>query len=448
MVFQGASFSPQDAYHVHFESNALLTVDHTGLIDRLIRPSDADYTSVRQAAQAADILQILPAHTYLLPGFIDLHVHAPQWPQAGLALDRPLNDWLNTYTFPLEARYADSQFAHRVYQHLIPELLANGTTTALYFGTIHHDANLELARACADYGQRGYIGQVVMDNPDQTPATYRTPSATDAINGTEKFVMAVQALAKQRHAAVTPVITPRFVPSCTPAALAGLGQLAQRYDLPIQSHCSESTWEDQYAQDHFHRRDAEVLDHFGLLTSRSVMAHGTQLSTRDLDLFHQRQTAVAHCPISNAYFGNAVFPVNQALHRDVKVGLGSDLSGGFTPSLYRNLQQAVMASQMRQDGVDAAQVADKRGVKDSRISATTAFYLATKGGATSLHLQAGQLIPSYTADFQVVHDRYTSLMPNDAGSIFERLMYHTTPADIQAVYVRGQRVHHLKGDQN
>lgn len=178
------------------------------------------------------------------------------------------------------------------------------------------------------------------------------------------------------------------------------------------------------------------------------MAHGTQLSTRDLDLFHQRQTAVAHCPISNAYFGNAVFPVNQALHRDVKVGLGSDLSGGFTPSLYRNLQQAVMASQMRQDGVDASRIADKRGVKDSRISATTAFYLATKGGATSLHLQAGQLIPSYTADFQVVHDRYATLMPNDADSIFERLMYHTTPADIQAVYVRGQRVHHLKGDLN
>lgn len=150
------------------------------------------------------------------------------------------------------------------------------------------------------------------------------------------------------------MITPRFVPSCTDGTLAGLGKLAQKYDLPIQSHVSESNWEHQYAIDRFGIHDAEVLDRFGLLTDKTVLAHGTQLTEADAKLLHERGTALAHCPISNAYFGNGVLPVKQLLAAGNEVGLGTDISGGYSPSLYDNIRHAVALSQVRTDGVTNA----------------------------------------------------------------------------------------------
>jgi len=384
------------------------------------------------------ILKSIPNGSYLLPGFTDLHIHAPQWPQAGLALDKPLNEWLNTYTFPLEAKFKDLDYAQKVYQSLVKELLANGTTTGLFFGSIHTDANLVLAKVCAQLGQRAFIGKVAMDNPEQTPEDYRDETSKVALEETERFIQKMFDLQKQIEADLTPVITPRFVPSCTDETLQGLGDLAKKYDLPIQSHCSESIWEDQYAIDRFHMRDAEVLNKFGLLTDKAVMAHGTQLSDRDLDLFNQTQTAIAHCPISNAYFGNSVMRVKEAHQKHVKIGLGTDISGGFSPSIYRNMQQAIMSSQMLQD---ASQ-------KKTRISASSAFYLATVGGAKALHINSGQIKAGFKADFQIVQDQYFELSSNKSQDIFERLVYHTNKENIKQVYVAGKLVHDNQGENN
>ena len=384
-----------------------------------------------------DILKQIPKGSYLLPGFTDLHIHAPQWPQAGLALDKPLNEWLNTYTFPLEAKFRDLQYAKKVYQSLIKELLANGTTTGLFFGSVHTDANLVLAKVCAKLGQRAFIGKVAMDNPDQTPDYYRDESSQVALEETETFILKMQALQEQTNADITPVITPRFVPSCTDETLQGLGDLAKKYDLPIQSHCSESIWEDHYATERFNLRDAEVLNKFGLLTDKSVMAHGTQLSDSDLDLFEQTQTAIAHCSISNAYFGNSVMRVHDAYQKNVKIGLGTDISGGFSPSIYRNMQQAIMSSQMLQDSSQ----------KPARLSASNVFYLATIGGANALHINSGQIKAGFKADLQIVQDQYFELSSNNSDEIFERLVYHTNKENIKQVYVAGNLVHDNRGEK-
>ncbi|WP_414691953.1 guanine deaminase [Paucilactobacillus kaifaensis] len=387
-----------------------------------------------------DHLLVLASDEYLLPGFIDLHIHAPQWPQAGLALDRPLNEWLDQYTFPLEARYQDTEFAQQVYERLVPELLANGTTTALYFGTIHNTANLILAKAAIKFGQRALIGKVAMDNPNQTPEYYRDDSAKVALQQTEQFIQQVEALHVDIGGNVTPVITPRFIPSCTDETLLGLGQLAQRYDLPIQSHCSESNWEHQFVIDRFGLHDAQVLDKFGLLTNRSVMAHATQLDTQDAALFRSRGTAIAHCPISNAYFGNGVLPVNRLLNQHNKVGLGSDISGGYSPSLYENCRQAVQSARILEDGVDTKLSPEKRGVINSRISMKTAFYLATTGGADSLNIPAGKIEVGKMADLQIVQDQ-NNCFSVDPADVLERLMYQTNRNNIKKVFVGGQLVH-------
>ncbi|MGM9892010.1 guanine deaminase [Limosilactobacillus sp.] len=439
LVIRGNAFTAQDQYHVQNLTDCLVCIDPDGWVDRVLLPADRDYSRVLTAARQHHQLRELAQGEYLLPGFVDLHVHAPQWPQAGLALDRPLADWLNVYTFPLEARFSDCSFARKVYADFVRTLLAHGTTTAMMFGTIHVDANLVLVDECQQQGLRGYVGQVTMDNPDQTPDYYRDHSVKEALTASERFIQRVQAIPDPNDL-VTPVITPRFVPSCTDAALAGLGRLAAKYDLPIQSHVSESNWESQYTIDRFGMHDAEVLDHFGLLTPRAVMAHGTQLTTGDMELLKQHQTTIAHCPISNIYFGNGVLPVQRLLKMGNKVGLGSDISGGYTPSLYHNIRQAVKSSRMLTDGVDSRRPAEQRGVANSQITAATAFYLATAGGAQALHLAAGRIAAGYRADLQVVQAHRT-WGRSSAADVFERLMYQTETADIKGVYVNGRLVY-------
>lgn len=440
LVICGTYYTSKDVNEVEVHKDNLICIDHSGTISRTLSPDDKKYLALLNEAREKDRLIKLQANQYLLPGFIDLHVHAPQWPQAGLALDLPLSDWLNHYTFPLEARFTDKGYARRVYHDFIHELLSQGTTTALMFGTIHNDANLELARQAVNYGLRAFVGQVVMDNPDQTPTYYRNQTSAAALRDTEKFIQEILELRKNTSATVMPVITPRFVPSCTDKALLGLGQLAHQYDLPIQSHLSESNWEHEYAIKRFGMHDTAVMDRFHLLTDKSVMAHGTQLTAADLTTVRQRGTTIAHCPLSNIYFGNGVLPTKKLLRLGNRVGLGSDISGGYSPSLYHNIRQAVKSSQMLTDGVDSSQPVEQRGVTGSRITMANAFYLATVGGAKALHLKTGQIVPGFQADFQIVNG-HQRLMELSSADIFQRLMYQTEQQDIQSVYVAGKRVY-------
>lgn len=369
-----------------------------------------------------------------------MHIHASQWPNAGVALDLPLEDWLNVYTFPLEKKFKCSDFAQKVYEDLVQELLAQGTTTALYFGSVHNSGNMELVKACLKYGQRGFVGKVVMDNPKEVPADYRDSTAMEALRDTESFIKSVFELNKNKLISATPVITPRFLPSCTDEALAGLGKLAQLYGLPVQSHCSESDWENGYALANYNKRDAAVLNHFNLLTDKSVMAHGTLLNDEDLSLFREKEVGIAHCPISNVYFGNAILPTKQILQSDNKIGLGSDVSGGYSPSIYQNIRQAVVSSHQRFDGVDAKLVPQVRGTHDEMLTMQNAFYMATIGGARSLQLPTGQIKPGFYADLQVVHQNWKTFQNETQQVRFEKFLYNTAKDNIDKVFVQGQVV--------
>jgi guanine deaminase len=151
---------------------ALMVVDREGSIQEMRPDVAADDLSLRQWRAEGRLTELGP-HQMLLPGLVDLHVHAPQFPQAGTALDVPLEVWLQRHTFPLESRYADLDFATEVYGRLVETLLAHGTTTALYFGTIHLPATQRLAEICLARGQRALVGRVAMDHPEQCPPFYR-----------------------------------------------------------------------------------------------------------------------------------------------------------------------------------------------------------------------------------------------------------------------------------
>ena len=224
-------------------------------------------------AELGGLLVRLPVGAYGIPGFVDLHIHAPQYPQLGLALDEPLEVWLQKYTFPLEARYADLDFARQRYNVLVDDLIANGTTTALYFATQDREATKLLADICIAKGQRALVGKVVMDDPAACPPYYRDESPAAAVAGTKAVIDHIRDHPDNDEARVLPVITPRFIPVCTDETLTLLGALAAECSCHVQTHCSESDWAHGYALDRYGVTDAAALDGFGLLTRRTVLAH-------------------------------------------------------------------------------------------------------------------------------------------------------------------------------
>ncbi len=423
---------------------ALVAIGDDGTIAAVHRPGNVAYEAARHAARDSGTLRELKPGQYLLPGLVDLHLHAPQWPQLGKALDLPLEKWLFDYTFPLEARFADVEFAQAVYSSMVDTLLAFGTTTAMYFGTVHLEATRRLADICLAKGQRALVGRVAMDHPGQTPDFYRDASARSGIDETRDLIASVRAM-PGNDGRVLPVITPRFIPACTDAMLEGLGRLVAETGCHVQTHCSESDWEHAHVRERMGQSDAQNLARFGLLTRRTILAHGIMLDRADLALVAGAEAAIAHCPLSNFYFGNAVLPLRDALGQGVRAGLGSDVAGGPSPFLLDACRHAITASRALADGVDPARPPETRGRADARIDFRDAFWLATAGGGEALDLPIGVFAPGYQFDALVVDvnipDSALHLWPDDAGDdVLQKIIYGATTANIREVWVAGRQV--------
>lgn len=423
------AFHAPECGSVEYLPGIAITVDADGLIERLSRdiPDDA----VR-----------LPEGQYLLPGLVDLHVHAPQFPQLGSALDAPLEDWLQTYTFPLEAKYSDTGFACETYDALIDHMLRCGTTTALHFATIHLPATRILADICIEKGQRALIGKVAMDHPDTCPEYYRDPDADTAITQTRALIDYINAHPHNGAGRVLPVITPRFVPACTDACLHGLGQLAAETGTRVQTHVSESDWEHAHVRARTGMSDTEALDHFGLLREHTVLAHANFLSAADMDLIALRDSGVAHCPWSNIYFANAVFPLREALARGLRVGLGTDISGGPIGTIWEAARMSVAASRLLESGTDPDRAPHLRGRAGARVSIETAFHLATRGGAKALGLNVGAFVPGMRFDAIAIDPaapagQIVSIGDTPPLQMLEKIIYGATKANVASVWTDG-----------
>ena len=422
--------------------DAVIEVDESGLIMSV--DSAGSEAGRRLLRSGTGHIDTAPG-TVLIPGLVDLHVHAPQWPQLGTGLDLPLERWLFEYTFPLEARYADLAFARPVWEDLVGGLLRHGTTTATYFATVDVAATTSLARAAADAGQRAFVGRVAMDHPDGTPEWYRDRSAEDGVRASARSIEEIAAVDADRGL-VRPIITPRFTPACTDDLLRGLGRLAEATGTLVQTHCSESDWAHGHALDRFGTTDTTALDAFGLLRAGTVLAHANHVTDDDAAQIRDRGAGIAHCPLSNAYFANAVLPVRRLLDRGVGLGLGTDVAGGASPSLLHQAHEAVTVSRLLNDGVDAAKPPPGRGVPGSAIDTTSAFWLATLGGASVLGLPVGLLEPGRRFDAVLVDttSRRGSLRVwpevDTPERVFEKVVRLAGPADIVGVWVDGRRV--------
>lgn len=431
---------------IEIVDDAVVSVDAAGTIDAVHRPGEPGHAAAVAECRRRGTLDELGDGQFLLPGLVDLHIHAPQWPQLGKALHLPLDQWLLQCTFPLEAKYAERAYAERVYSSLVDTLLANGTTTAVYFATVHLESTMCLADICLAKGQRAFVGKVAMDDPEQCPDYYRDPSADAAMQETRDLITYVNGLTGNRNRLVRPIITPRFIPSCTDRLLEGLGAIAHETACHVQTHCSEGDWEHAFVLERLGRTDTLALHDFGLLGHNTILAHSNFVTADDMDLIGEVRAGIAHCPLANFYFSNAVFPLRAALDKGLHVGLGTDISGGASPSVLDSCRHAITASRVLEDGVDPALDAAARGRPLSRIDFRTAFWLATSGGAAALDLPVGRFAPGCRFDAMLVdttrHDSNLVVWRDEDSleDVLQKIIYNAGRDDIRKVWVDGRLV--------
>lgn len=317
-------------------------------------------------------------YDFFLPGFIDTHIHASQYPNNGLFGKTTLLDWLSEYTFPLEASLSDLKLAKQVYTKVVDRTLANGTTTAAYYTTIDINASKLMGQICAQKGQRAFIGKVCMDTngPD-----YYIEDPIQSLKDTEELITFLDK--KLSDPKVRPILTPRFAPACSSRLMSDLSKLAKRSNLHIQTHLSENVREVEWVRELFpdYRNYTDVYKQHGILTERTILAHCIYLSDGEIEDILKFNSGVSHCPISNSSLTSGECKVKYLLNKGVKVGLGTDISAGYSCSILETARHAHLVSRHL-----AMKVADPNEIASTKLSVIECLYLATQGGANTLNM--------------------------------------------------------------
>ena len=361
----------------------------------------------------------------ILPGLIDAHAHYPQTAIIA-SWGKRLIDWLNTYTFPEEARFSDPAYAAEVAGRYLDLLLANGTTTVASYCTIHPESTEAFFAAAQARGMRALAGKTCMDR-DTAPAFLRdtAQSAHD-----DSKALLTRWHGKDR---LSYILTPRFSPTSTPEQLEGLGSLwAEHPDCLMQTHLSEQTDEIAWVRS-LYPQARDYLDTYeahGLLGPNGLYGHAIHLEPREIDRLAEVGAAVVHCPTSNSFIGSGLF--DMGLRARLRVGLATDTGGGSSFSMLRTMAAAYEIAQLRGTALHPSEL----------------LWLATGGSAEALRLgdRIGRLAPGYEADLVVLDLASTPAIAQAMAraediwqAVFPTIMMGDDRA-IRQVYVAGKPV--------
>lgn len=366
----------------------------------------------------------------IMPGCVDLHVHAPQYSYRGLGMDMELLEWLETNTFPEESKMKNLNYAQKSYSIFVENLRKSATTRACIFATVHREATLLLMDMLENAGLCTMTGKVNMDRncPDYIREASADVSAKETIQWVEDVL--------NRHYKNTyPILTPRFTPSCTDELMTKLKEIQTKYDLPLQSHLSENPGEIEWVRElcptSEYYGDAYAM--FGLFGNdcKTVMAHCVYSDEREIRRMKDNGVFIAHCPESNMNIASGIAPVRTYLEEGMHVGLGSDVAGGATENMFTAMAHAIQASKLRWRLAD-------QSLKP--LTAPEAFYMATKGGGAFFG-KVGSFEPGYELDAVVLDDsRLKHPQELTLDKRFERLIYMADDREIHAKYVRGSQL--------
>lgn len=359
------------------------------------------------AEQYGDVPLEVYGDRLIMPGFIDTHIHFPQTGMVA-AYGEQLLEWLNKYTFPTEKKFRDKSYAREIADLFLDELLRNGTTTALVFAAVFPQSAEAFFEAAEARNLRMIAGKVMMDRN----------APEDLCDTAESSYQETKMLIEKWHkkGRLLYAVTPRFAITSTGEQLKKAGQLLSEYpDVYLHTHLSENVDEVEFVKQLFSDCGGylDTYDQAGLVTNKSVFAHGVQLTDAEFARLSEAEAAIAFCPTSNLFLGSGLFKLEQAKSSDrpVKVGLGTDIGAGTSFSMLQTTNEAYKVAQLR----------------SQKLSPFKALFLATLGGARALALDSvlGSFDPGKEADFVVLNPQATPLLALRNP--------HPTPADLDAL---------------
>lgn len=363
----------------------------------------------------------------IIPGFVDLHTHASQFAIKGIGYDKELIPWLETYTFPEESKFKDISYATKIYKEFVNELYNEGTTRAVIFATIHTKATDILMNLLEEKGIVSYVGKVNMDR--NCPDTLKEDS-DESINNTSTWIKNCN----EKYKFVKPIITPRFIPSCTSYLMKKLGDIAVQNSIPVQSHLSENLSEIEWVKT-LHpecKSYGDTYNKFNLFgQTKTIMAHCVHLTEEEIDTIEKNKVVIAHCPTSNVNLASGIAPISKLLRKNIQIGLGSDIAGGETLSMFAVMACAIRMSKLRKVCF---------GNDETPLTLQEVFYLATKGGGKFFG-KVGSFEEGYEFDALVIDD--DDLWKVSKGSIderIERLVYLGDKKNIITRYAAGRKI--------
>lgn len=420
-LYRGRIISPLGNGGTLDESDGALLVNAEGRIE---------YAGPYAACPTGDnIVEHRSPDALILPGLVDTHVHAPQYPLRAQWSGELLN-WLEKVVFPFEARFSDVELARRVARDFFAAALKQGTTTMAVFSTVHAEATSICFDEAFKSGIRALIGKSMID----------MCAPPDLTHSAKQNMADMEALARQWHnkdnGRLQYCVTPRYAGSCSQQLLRDCGDFARVNNLPVQSHLAENTAELEFVhrQHSYSSGYTDIYARAGLLGERTIMAHAIYVPEADLDVLADSDTALAHCPCSNRFLQSGVMGLRKYQERGLRIGLGSDVAGGWTLSMFNEMREAI----------EGAKTWNFMHPKHERPAPTAveALRLATLDGARALGLDGtiGSLEPGKEADFLLCSAPKEASRREGVDSTEKKLselVYSTASPIIQAAYIRG-----------
>jgi len=369
----------------------------------------------------------------ICPGFIDIHNHLPQFTLSGLYRGNLL-EWLSEIVFPAEGRLSSPEVAERFAEQFFLELLSKGTTTTSSYVTSHKEATDIAFRYAERSGIRAFLGNVLMD---QNAPDY-------LINDTQVLLRDSEGLIEKwdgyDNGRLRYVLTPRFAPTCSFDLLQGIGKIAQKHGVHIQTHLAESKEEIATAMDIFSDFEnyTDVYSQAGLLTERTIAAHCIYLNDSEIETLQKTGAKISHCPSSNRFLQSGIMPYRKLEKSGIPIGLGTDVGAGYSLSMFSEMREAIESSK-------TIHFLDP-STDYKPITSIEAFYLATLGGAKALSLddETGSLEKGKSADFSIIDIAQLNVFNEDFFSnpedLISKLIYGNGENYIEEVFVRGKQV--------
>jgi guanine deaminase len=406
--------------------------------DGIVLVEDGRIAAVGSATEVAALLPSGAAVDHypdglILPGFIDLHIHLPQV-QVIASYGAQLLDWLETYVFPEEAKFADPAYAAAGARFLVDELFRNGTTTAVAYGSVHRQSAEALFAEADRRGACMVAGKVMMDR--SAPASV-LDTAQSSYDDSKALIERWHGNGRLRYA-----VTPRFVVTSTDAQMQAAKALFDEFpDIYLQTHLSENLGEIELVKSIYPwaRDYVDIYDHYGMLSPRALYGHCVHLEDREVARLAESGSVAVFCPTSNLFLGSGLFDRARMKAQPVTVGLATDVGGGTSYSMLRTAAEGYKVLQLR----------------GQNLSALEALHLITRGNAAALGLagEIGSLAIGNYGDMVVLDSKATPAMAHrmeaHSGDIEDELFALMTLGDdrsVRATYVQGRLVHVLEGD--